>query len=70
MKTTVAEHCVILSVISPPLSHQVCISRSQTGRALRIDDYAILEERASRDVWVCGAGAFIVLKALAFRRSW
>lgn len=23
-------------------------------------------EKASRDVWVCGAGAYIVLKALAF----
>ena len=35
-------------------------------KSVRIDGYTILEERASRDVWVCGAGAFIVLKALAF----
>jgi hypothetical protein len=30
-----------------------------TGRTVR-------EERATRDVWVCGPGAFVVLKALAF----
>ena len=27
----------------------------------------ILGERASRQVWVCGAGAFVLLKALAYR---
>jgi hypothetical protein len=30
-----------------------------TGRTL-------FDERATRDVWVCGAGAYVVLKALAF----
>jgi len=33
---------------------------SLTGRTLR-------GEEATRDVWVCGPGAFLVLKALAFR---
>jgi predicted nucleotidyltransferase len=27
----------------------------------------MLGERASREIWVCGPGAFVVLKALAFR---
>lgn len=27
----------------------------------------IFDETATRDVWVCGAGAFVILKALAFR---
>ena len=29
--------------------------------------HTIFDERAEREVWVCGAGAFIVLKALATR---
>jgi len=33
---------------------------------VRLDDRTILGERAARDVWVCGPGAFVVLKALAF----
>jgi len=28
---------------------------------------ALLDEKAAREVWVCGPGAFVVLKALAFR---
>ena len=33
---------------------------------IRLDGRTILGERAARDVWVCGPGAFVVLKALAF----
>ncbi len=33
---------------------------------VRLDGKTILGERATRDVWVCGPGAFVVLKALAF----
>ena len=33
---------------------------------IRLEGRTIFDERASRDVWVCGPGAFVVLKALAF----
>ena len=36
-------------------------------RRVRIGGRTIVGERAARDVWVCGPGAFVVLKALAFR---
>jgi hypothetical protein len=39
----------------------------QDRRRIRIDGETISGEKAARDVWVCGPGAFIVLKALAFR---
>ncbi len=34
---------------------------------IRVDGKTIFGENASRDVWVCGPGAFVVLKALAFQ---
>ncbi|HOX59669.1 MAG TPA: hypothetical protein PLC99_22535 [Verrucomicrobiota bacterium] len=33
---------------------------------IELDGQTILGERATRKVWVCGPGAFVVLKALAF----
>ena len=39
----------------------------QDRRRVRIDGRTILGEKAAREVWVCGPGAFVVLKALAFR---
>lgn len=33
---------------------------------VRLDGRTILGERTTRDVWVCGPGTFVVLKALAF----
>jgi hypothetical protein len=38
----------------------------QDRRRVRIDGQTIFGEKATRDVWVCGPGAFVVLKALAF----
>jgi len=35
-------------------------------RKVRLSGFTIAGERATRDVWVCGPGAFVVLKALAF----
>ncbi|MEI8189573.1 MAG: hypothetical protein WCI75_07640 [candidate division NC10 bacterium] len=35
---------------------------------IQLEGRTILGERAARDVWVCGPGAFVVLKALAFDR--
>ncbi len=35
-------------------------------RRVRLEGTTILGEKASREVWVCGPGAFVVLKALAF----
>jgi hypothetical protein len=35
-------------------------------RRVRIEGTTIFGETAARDVWVCGPGAFVVLKALAF----
>lgn len=34
---------------------------------ITLSGWTINEEYATRDVWVCGPGAFIVLKALAFK---
>jgi len=39
----------------------------QDRRRVRIDGQTILGEKATREVWVCGPGAFVVLKSLAFR---
>ena len=39
----------------------------QDRRRVRIDGRTIVGEKAAREVWVCGPGAFVVLKALAFR---
>lgn len=38
----------------------------QDRRRVRIDGKTIFGEKATREVWVCGPGAFVVLKALAF----
>jgi hypothetical protein len=34
---------------------------------ITLDGPTILEESARREIWVCGPGAYVVLKALAFR---
>jgi hypothetical protein len=36
-------------------------------KRVTLEGRTILNETAKRDVWVCGAGAFVVLKALAFQ---
>ncbi|MDD5306628.1 MAG: hypothetical protein PHU25_04835 [Deltaproteobacteria bacterium] len=38
----------------------------QDRRRVRIEGRTIFGEKATREVWVCGPGAFVVLKALAF----
>ena len=38
----------------------------QDRRRVRIEGKTISGEKAAREVWVCGPGAFLVLKALAF----
>jgi hypothetical protein len=38
----------------------------QDRRRVRIEGKTIFGEDATRDIWVCGPGAFVVLKALAF----
>ena len=38
----------------------------QNRRKVRIEGVTILGEAAAREIWVCGAGAYVVLKALAF----
>jgi len=35
-------------------------------RKIRLSGRTVLGEQATRDVWVCGPGAYVVLKALAF----
>ena len=35
-------------------------------RRIRIEGRTVFGEKAAREVWVCGPGAFVVLKALAF----
>ena len=39
----------------------------QDRQRILIDGKTTFDEKAAREVWVCGAGAFVVLKALAFR---
>jgi hypothetical protein len=36
-------------------------------QTVRLSGKTILGERATRDIWVCGPGAFVALKALAFQ---
>jgi hypothetical protein len=38
----------------------------QDRRRVRIEGKTIFGEKATREIWVCGPGAFVVLKALAF----
>lgn len=38
----------------------------QDRRKVTLEGRTLLGEKASREIWVCGSGAFIVLKALAF----
>jgi hypothetical protein len=49
------------AIIAPGL-HLAFRDRQKT----RLDGKTIVGERATRDVWVAGPGAFVVLKALAF----
>jgi len=49
------------AIITPGL-HLAFMNRKR----VTLDGKTILNETAKRDVWVCGAGAFVVLKALAF----
>ena len=51
------------SAIIIPGLHLAFLDRKK----IRIQGYTILDEKAEREVWVCGSGAFIVLKALASR---
>ena len=39
----------------------------QDRRKVEISDFTLFGERARRNVWVCGPGAFVVLKALAVK---
>jgi hypothetical protein len=50
------------AIIAPGL-HLAFVDRER----VRLDGKTILGEVASRDVWVAGPGAYVVLKALAFR---
>jgi hypothetical protein len=50
------------AIITPGL-HLAFLNRKR----VTLEGRTILNETAKRDVWVCGAGAFVVLKALAFR---
>ncbi|SHL39869.1 hypothetical protein SAMN02745216_05130 [Desulfatibacillum alkenivorans DSM 16219] len=38
----------------------------QDRQKVALEGYTLLGEKAARQIWVCGPGAFIVLKALAF----
>jgi hypothetical protein len=38
----------------------------ENRRKVRLEGLTILGEPATREIWVCGAGAYVVLKALAF----
>ncbi len=40
---------------------------ARTRVRVRIDARTLKDERATRDVWVCGPAGFVILKALAFR---
>ena len=38
----------------------------ENRRKVRMDGLTIVGEAATREIWVCGAGAYVALKALAF----
>jgi hypothetical protein len=38
----------------------------QDRQRITLEGRTLFNEKASRDIWVCGAGAYVVLKALAF----
>jgi hypothetical protein len=38
----------------------------QDRQRVTLEGRTLFEEKASREVWACGAGAYVVLKALAF----
>ena len=38
----------------------------QDNQKVSLKNVTLLGEKANRDIWVCGLGAYIVLKALAF----
>jgi len=48
------------AVITPGLD---CAFRDK--KKIKLAGYTLRQEKASRDVWVCGPGAYVVLKALA-----
>ena len=50
------------AVVTPGL-HLAFLDR----RKVTVSGYTITGEWAQRDIWVCGPGAFLVLKAMAFR---
>lgn len=50
------------AIIAPGL-HLAFIDHNK----VTLDGLTIQGEKASRDIWVCGPGAYVVLKALAFR---
>ena len=49
------------AVIAPGLS---CAFRDR--KQVKLDGRTLFQEKATRNVWVCDAGAYVVLKALAF----
>jgi hypothetical protein len=49
------------AIIAPGLR---CAFRDR--ERMRLEGRTLFGEKAKRDVWVCGAGAYVVLKALAF----
>ncbi len=49
------------AIIAPGLK---CAFRDQ--EVITLDGRTLFDEKATRDVWVCGPGAYVVLKALAF----
>lgn len=50
-----------VAIIAPGLC---CAFRDR--QPVTIEGRTLFGEKARRDVWVCGAGAYVVLKALAF----
>jgi hypothetical protein len=50
------------AIIAPGL-HLAFVDRSK----VTLDGLTIQGEKASREIWVCGPGAYVALKALAFR---
>ena len=40
----------------------------QDRQKISLEGFTLLGEKASREIWVCGPGAFVVLKALAFEQ--
>ena len=60
--------CLYVATKLGDLLEDIVLVAFQDRERRTLEGLTIRNERARRDIWVCGPGAFLVLKALAFDR--